>query len=172
MTLRNYLGTWRRMTSDDDVVRIWPYYDVSGDDDKFVRCDVVAVRRVPPHFSILPDNVEVLPGGSVNLTCVAVGSPMPVVKWRLGAVELTPEEQVPIGKNVLTLDNVRETATYTCVAASDLGNIERDAEVRVKGKVPSETARRVLLCGPDRLLDGYNTIWSLFERQFELLTYL
>jgi len=100
----------------------------------FVRCVcVVAVRRVPPHFSILPESTDVASGGAVNLTCVAVGSPMPHVKWRLGAVELTPENIVPIGKNVLQLTDVRETATYTCVAASDLGNIEYDAEVRVKG---------------------------------------
>ena len=103
-------------------------------------CDGVsvsaAVRRVPPHFSILPESSEVASGGSVNLTCVAVGSPMPHVKWRLGAVELTPENALPIGKNVLQLTDVRETATYTCVAASDLGNIEYDAEIRVKGTEP------------------------------------
>ena len=93
----------------------------------------VAVRRVPPHFSIPPENAEVLPGGAVNLTCVAIGSPMPFVRWRLGAVELTPEDNPPIGKNILQLTDVRETATYTCVATSELGNIEFDAEVRVKG---------------------------------------
>lgn len=92
------------------------------------------MRRVPPHFSILPENVEVLPGGSVSLSCVAVGSPMPYVKWRLGALELTPDYDVPIGRNVLTLRDIKETAIYTCVAASDLGNIEAEAEVRVKGK--------------------------------------
>lgn len=92
------------------------------------------VRRVPPHFSIPPENVEVMPGGAVNLTCVAIGSPMPHVKWRLGALELTPEESIPIGKNVLMLNDVRVSATYTCVAASDLGNIESDAEVKVKGE--------------------------------------
>jgi len=75
-----------------------------------------------------------MPGGSVNLTCVAIGSPMPFVKWRLGALELTPEDNIPIGKNVLMLSDIRESATYTCVAASDLGNIESDAEVRVKGR--------------------------------------
>jgi len=94
---------------------------------------LVVVRRVPPHFSIPPENAEVLPGGAVNLTCVAIGSPMPFVRWRLGALELTPEDNPPIGKNILQLDDVRETATYTCVATSDLGNIEYDAEVRVKG---------------------------------------
>jgi receptor-type tyrosine-protein phosphatase delta len=95
---------------------------------------------VPPHFSIPPENVEVMPGGSVNLTCVAVGSPLPHVRWRLGAVELTPEDSVPIGKNVLMLQDVRESSTYTCVATSELGNIEYDTEVRVKGKVTCGTA--------------------------------
>ena len=91
------------------------------------------VRRVPPHFSMAPDSVEVLPGGSVNLTCVAVGSPMPTIRWRLGAVDLTPEHDAPLGRNVLTLTDIRQTATYTCVASSDLGSIEHQAEVQVKG---------------------------------------
>ena len=96
--------------------------------------DVVrVVRRVPPHFSMAPDSVEVLPGGSVNLTCVAVGSPMPSIRWRLGAVELTPELEAPLGRNVLVLNDVRQTATYTCVASSELGSIEHQAEVQVKG---------------------------------------
>jgi len=35
---------------------------------------VAVVRRVPPHFSMAPDSVEVLPGGSVNLTGLYVHS--------------------------------------------------------------------------------------------------
>ena len=58
---------------------------------------------------------------------------MPYVKWRLGAMELTPEDNIPIGKNVLMLTEVSESANYTCVAASDLGNIEAVAQVKVKG---------------------------------------
>ena len=91
------------------------------------------MRRVPPSFTIPPENAEVLPGGSVNLTCVAVGSPMPYVKWQKGANELTPEENIPIGKNVLMLTNVRESANYTCVASSELGTVESVALVKVKG---------------------------------------
>jgi len=117
-----------------------------------IRCRWImyaAVRRVPPHFSILPESTEVASGGAVNLTCVAVGSQMPNVKWRLGAVELTPENSLPIGKNVLQLTNVQETATYTCVAASDLGNIEYDAEVRVKGIASRfDMHQRNQLCPP------------------------
>ncbi|KAM4556553.1 receptor-type tyrosine-protein phosphatase S isoform 5-T5 [Fundulus diaphanus] len=92
----------------------------------------VRVRRVPPRFSILPSNHEIMPGGSVNITCVAVGSPMPYVKWMLGIEDLTPEDEMPIGRNVLELNGVRESANYTCVAMSSLGIIEATAQVLVK----------------------------------------
>ncbi|XP_042273045.1 protein tyrosine phosphatase receptor type Fa isoform X9 [Thunnus maccoyii] len=92
----------------------------------------VRVRRVPPRFSIPPTNHEVMPGGSVNLTCVAVGAPMPYVKWMSGEVELTREEEMPIGRNVLELTNIRQSANYTCVAISSLGMIETTAQITVK----------------------------------------
>uniref|UniRef100_A0A1A8RCK4 protein-tyrosine-phosphatase n=1 Tax=Nothobranchius rachovii TaxID=451742 RepID=A0A1A8RCK4_9TELE len=92
----------------------------------------VRVRRVPPRFSISPSNHEIMPGGSVNITCVAVGSPMPYVKWMLGNEDLTTEDEMPIGRNVLELNGVRESANYTCVAMSSLGIIEAIAQVLVK----------------------------------------
>ncbi|XP_034089605.1 receptor-type tyrosine-protein phosphatase delta-like isoform X32 [Gymnodraco acuticeps] len=98
----------------------------------------VRVRRVPPRFSIPPVDNEIMPGGSVNITCVAVGSPMPYVKWMLGAEDLTPEDDMPIGRNVLELTDVRQSANYTCVAMSTLGVIEAVAQITVKAlpKVP------------------------------------
>lgn len=75
-----------------------------------------------------------MPGGSVNLTCVAVGSPMPYVKWTKGLTELTKEEEMPMGRNVLEVTNIRESANYTCVAISSLGMIEATAQVTVKGE--------------------------------------
>ncbi|XP_057194007.1 protein tyrosine phosphatase receptor type Fa isoform X6 [Triplophysa rosa] len=97
----------------------------------YVR-DQREVRRVPPRFSIPPTNHEVMPGGSVNLTCVAVGAPMPYVKWMRGEVELTKEEEMPIGRNVLELTNIRQSANYTCVAISSLGMIDTTAQITVK----------------------------------------
>ncbi|KAF7647563.1 hypothetical protein LDENG_00170680 [Lucifuga dentata] len=73
-----------------------------------------------------------MPGGSVNLTCVAVGAPMPYVKWMSGEVELTREEEMPVGRNVLELTNIRQSANYTCVAISSLGMIETTAQITVK----------------------------------------
>ncbi|KAF7202497.1 transcript variant X3 [Nothobranchius furzeri] len=92
----------------------------------------VRVRRVPPRFSIPPTNQEIMPGGSVNITCVAVGSPMPYVKWMLNSEDLTPEDEMPVGRNVLELSSVRESANYTCVAMSSLGMIEAVAQITVK----------------------------------------
>ncbi|XP_036203649.1 receptor-type tyrosine-protein phosphatase F isoform X8 [Myotis myotis] len=97
----------------------------------YVR-DQREVRRVAPRFSIPPTSQEVMPGGSVNLTCVAVGAPMPYVKWMMGAEELTKEDEMPVGRNVLELNNVVRSANYTCVAISSLGMIEAVAQVTVK----------------------------------------
>ncbi|XP_047662504.1 receptor-type tyrosine-protein phosphatase F isoform X13 [Tachysurus fulvidraco] len=96
------------------------------------REDQREVRRVPPRFSIPPSDQEVMPGGSTNLTCVAVGAPMPYVKWMTGETELTKEEEMPVGRNVLELTNIRKSANYTCVAMSSLGMIEATAQVTVK----------------------------------------
>uniref|UniRef100_A0A8D0ZRE0 protein-tyrosine-phosphatase n=1 Tax=Sus scrofa TaxID=9823 RepID=A0A8D0ZRE0_PIG len=89
-------------------------------------------RRVAPRFSILPMSHEIMPGGNVNITCVAVGSPMPYVKWMQGAEDLTPEDDMPVGRNVLELTDVKDSANYTCVAMSSLGVIEAVAQITVK----------------------------------------
>ena len=66
------------------------------------------MRRVPPRFSIPPDPYyEVMSGSDLNITCVAVGSPMPHVKWRKDQDDVLPEgSAVPIGKNVLELAGI------------------------------------------------------------------
>nr|XP_033809757.1 receptor-type tyrosine-protein phosphatase S isoform X19 [Geotrypetes seraphini] len=92
----------------------------------------VRVRRVAPRFSILPISQEIMPGGNVNITCVAVGSPMPYVKWMMGGEDLTPEDDMPVGRNVLELTNIKESANYTCVAMSSLGVIDAIAQITVK----------------------------------------
>lgn len=115
----------------------------------------LSVRRVPPRFSIPPTDNEIMPGGSVNITCVAVGSPMPYVKWMLGSEDLTPEDDMPIGRNVLELTDVRQSANYTCVAMSTLGVIEAVAQITVKGENPRDgsifnipTGTKLLLFDP------------------------
>uniref|UniRef100_A0AAQ4QPE2 protein-tyrosine-phosphatase n=1 Tax=Gasterosteus aculeatus aculeatus TaxID=481459 RepID=A0AAQ4QPE2_GASAC len=90
------------------------------------------IRKIHPSLSKMSELQEIMPGGSVNITCVAVGSPMPYVKWMLNAEDLTPEDEMPVGRNVLELSSVRESANYTCVAMSSLGIIEAVAQITVK----------------------------------------
>lgn len=93
----------------------------------------VKVRRVPPSFSRPPEPLnEVMLGADLNLSCIAVGSPMPHVKWMKDHVDLTPENEVPIGKNILHLKNIQQSANYTCVASSSLAQIEQTASVKVQ----------------------------------------
>lgn len=77
-----------------------------------------------------------MPGGSVNMTCVAVGHPMPRVFWRRAHTneDLENPDTAPLGKNVLLLTNVEKTENYSCVAFSNLGNINAEVTVEVKGK--------------------------------------
>ncbi|XP_065348128.1 tyrosine-protein phosphatase Lar-like isoform X4 [Cloeon dipterum] len=117
----------------------------------------VKVRRVPPQFTIPPPTVlEVLLGGNLNITCVAVGSPMPSVQWRKtnnpdvfitgpashSTTSTTPAQDLtfqgnddrsplPIGRSVLELEDVRETDNFTCVAKSPLATIEATTTVKV-----------------------------------------
>ena len=69
---------------------------------------------------------------------------MPYVKWMLGAEDLTPEDDMPIGRNVLELTDVRQSNNYTCVAMSTLGVIEAVAQIIVKGGFISMHMRRVM----------------------------
>lgn len=62
---------------------------------------------------------------------------MPFVKWRKDpATDITPEDKLPIGKNVLQLTDIQESSNYTCIAASDLGVIEAPTMVKVQCELP------------------------------------
>lgn len=104
---------------------------------------VLAARIVPPYFSIPPERLyELMPGGDLNLTCVAVGSPMPYVSWRKGSIELNTEN-IPIGKNVLRLTDMQESVNYTCVASSKYGTVNRTTSVIVRSLPRPPTNVRV-----------------------------
>lgn len=64
---------------------------------------------------------------------------MPFVKWRLIEEDLTPEHEIPVGKSILQLNDIRTSANYTCVASSSLGVIEANAMVKVQCKSPDRT---------------------------------
>ncbi|XP_043676296.1 tyrosine-protein phosphatase Lar isoform X1 [Vespula pensylvanica] len=125
----------------------------------------VKVRRVAPSFSIPPPTLsEVTLGASLNLNCVAVGAPMPVVQWRkYPATDIMPDDNLPVGKNVLYLTDIQESANYTCTASSPIGVIHATSMVKVQSlpgppeniQVSDITATSVKLSwsykGPDEL---------------------
>ncbi|KAH3831841.1 hypothetical protein DPMN_105113 [Dreissena polymorpha] len=59
---------------------------------------------------------------------------MPLVKWRKGYLDLRPNEEPTRGRYVLNVSNILESTNYTCVAQSDLGNIEKEVHIKVKGR--------------------------------------
>ncbi|XP_045536160.1 tyrosine-protein phosphatase Lar isoform X2 [Papilio machaon] len=120
----------------------------------------VKVRRVAPQFSIPPpQKTEVMLGGNTTLKCVAFGSPMPTVKWRKGLSKwLTSEDNPPLGVNTLVLEDIRESANYTCEAASVLGVIEATSEVKVQSLpgAPTEVRASEVTATTVRLAWTYN----------------
>lgn len=132
----------------------------------------VKVRRVAPQFSIPPPpKSEVMLGGNLTLKCVAFGSPMPTVKWRKGPTKwLTPEDNPPLGLNTLKLDDIRESANYTCEATSALGVIEAVAEVKVQSLPgpPTEVRPSEVTATTVRLTWTYN---GIEEPQYYVIQY-
>uniref|UniRef100_A0A0N4ZBH2 protein-tyrosine-phosphatase n=1 Tax=Parastrongyloides trichosuri TaxID=131310 RepID=A0A0N4ZBH2_PARTI len=121
------------------------------------------VRRVPPYFSYKLEKVyKVLKGGNVNLTCVAVGYPMPRVFWKRQSDEvlLNDPQTAPIGKNVLRLTVVEETANFTCIAVSKLGNIEASTTVVVKPLPETPQDLRVLSINSTYIILQWQKIMS------------
>ena len=96
------------------------------------------VRRQAPAFSRYPEKeIWVDEGQSVNITCIAVGSPMPQVRWLEWNEAAQQWQQVPgssmaIGKIILELRNVRRDVNFTCEAYSSLGSIQAQSRVKVK----------------------------------------
>jgi len=95
----------------------------------------ILVRQYAPRFTIRPDVLyNVMAGGNLNITCVAVGSPMPYVRWIKDGERLGEPSNAPIGRNVLELLDIRESVNYTCYAQSILGTIFVKTQVKVQGK--------------------------------------
>ncbi|XP_074601531.1 tyrosine-protein phosphatase Lar isoform X2 [Brevipalpus obovatus] len=93
----------------------------------------VKQRQVAPYFSAPPEKYYIIyPGKSINISCLANGTPNPTVIWKKGDAEIKKEGAPPELLNFLYLENVRESANYTCVASSKLGKTEAHTQVIVK----------------------------------------
>lgn len=82
-----------------------------------------------------PEVVEINPGASVNLTCSGQGSPLPGVKWFHEGRELEayPDGDFYPEKLVLRLERVLTPGVYRCIGTSEIGNVEKNATVNLRG---------------------------------------
>ncbi|XP_071850013.1 receptor-type tyrosine-protein phosphatase delta-like isoform X2 [Apostichopus japonicus] len=93
----------------------------------------VRVRSTPPVITLINETIEVLPGSTFKIHCVAAGSPMPVVRWQVEGIQVGDEDEEPkIGVNTYTVEDIQESVNYTCLATSTGGLDERKLEVIVK----------------------------------------
>lgn len=93
----------------------------------------VRERRTPPQITLINSTIEVLPGSTFKIHCVAAGSPMPEVKWLVEGVEVGEEDADPkIGFNTYTVQSIQESVNYTCLATSTQGIAESKLEIVVK----------------------------------------
>ncbi|XP_030851717.1 receptor-type tyrosine-protein phosphatase S-like [Strongylocentrotus purpuratus] len=70
---------------------------------------------------------------------MAYGYPMPSVRWMKAGMDLDDLDNLPLGRNVLKLGDIYESANYTCVATSLLGTIDTSARVTVRIVCPVVT---------------------------------
>lgn len=100
----------------------------------------VKVRTVSPFFTRIPQPVyEVIAGptSSLELPCVANGSPMPAMTWEKNGRELGSSSIPTIGTKTLIIQHDDlETANYTCVAKSKSGENRTHTSVVVKTLPP------------------------------------
>ena len=89
------------------------------------------MQDLPPTFYTEPESREIPLGGSVNLTCAAAGRPIPEVLWRKEGQDLTASYVYPDGTSILTLNDMTESANYTCFAFSTVGFAVSVAEITV-----------------------------------------
>uniref|UniRef100_A0AAV2JCP9 Tyrosine-protein kinase receptor TYRO3 n=1 Tax=Knipowitschia caucasica TaxID=637954 RepID=A0AAV2JCP9_KNICA len=84
-----------------------------------------------PHFSLVPQDVAVVPGEAFNLSCAAVGPPDPVeVLWWLGGEQVGGPEPSP---STLHITGVNSSVKFYCEAKNTRGiSVSRTGTVHIK----------------------------------------
>lgn len=130
---------------------------------------------MPPYFSNPPDSFyEVLPGTNLSLVCVAYGLPMPYVSWRKQMQSFTNERTSPsIGRDVLQLINIQESANYTCVAHSQLGSVDTSTSVIVLAVPPPPTNIKITeVPSSSAYVASYTISWSYDTDGDEVVSFI
>ncbi|XP_035533322.1 neural cell adhesion molecule 2-like isoform X1 [Morone saxatilis] len=123
--------------ADEGVYRCEASVEARGEID-FV--DIAVVVNVPPVLSVSQQSFNATADyqESVTFTCIASGSPDPVVTWHRKGQQLEQSEQYIFnrlegGRSMLTIRNIRQGdgGTYTCKATNKAGSQERELFLKV-----------------------------------------
>lgn len=89
----------------------------------------VTCIAVPPNVSVQPNEVTVVKGEHVRLTCTATGVPLPVVSW------YSPIRELVLRNHTLVIDNVsrNDHGEYFCEAKNEAGKKIVKTRITVSG---------------------------------------
>ncbi|XP_077986992.1 hemicentin-1-like [Glandiceps talaboti] len=89
--------------------------------------------QVPPKFTVLPSEQEVVANGRIHLECEAVGVPVPDITWTQNGEDI-PNPRSVDGRSELIISHVRkqDEGTYACLADNPAGTRIGVAAVRIK----------------------------------------
>ncbi|XP_031762630.1 basement membrane-specific heparan sulfate proteoglycan core protein isoform X7 [Xenopus tropicalis] len=119
-----------------------------------VHSSVNLVVQGRPSVSVIPHGkIRVKEGEPINVECMGIGDPRPIVSWRrTGAREnLKQHRLAPLdGTAVLQIPSAKpaDSGSYTCVAHNPHGSTQVHVEVHVEGHVISPGAPLVLADKP------------------------
>ncbi|GAB6026403.1 Down syndrome cell adhesion molecule-like protein 1 [Chamberlinius hualienensis] len=152
---------------------------VKNDDTMVQATAELRLSEIFPYFNYTFEEVNMKPGETVNLTCIASGVPLPVVTWMLEESVLNNSQQVRISsyKNkdgmVVSMLKLRKVTVedgglYSCVASNDAGESRHLARVGVEGPLLAKPSVKVVaIAGKNAFLNcpvfGYpieETTWT------------
>ncbi|XP_011788188.1 PREDICTED: roundabout homolog 1 [Colobus angolensis palliatus] len=100
--------------------------------------DVIA-DRPPPVIRQGPVNQTVAVDGTLVLSCVATGSPVPTILWRKDGVLVSTQDsrikQLENGALQIRYAKLGDTGRYTCIASTPSGEATWSAYIEVQGKL-------------------------------------
>jgi len=90
---------------------------------------------VPATITVPPQNVSLVTGFNLNLTCIVYGDPLPSVYWMRNGSRDISGAVLTSGNTSLVIKNasIEDEGVYTCVTVNRAGNDSQDAAVEVRG---------------------------------------
>ena len=90
---------------------------------------------VPATVVSLPENVSVVAGSNLNLTCLVYGDPSPSVYWIRNGLRVKSYAVLSEGNRTLIIRSVavEDEGAFTCVTVNRAGNDSSRVYVEVKG---------------------------------------